>query len=51
MIAGVKIPGCKQMSIKEKVGVYNKMKYVYIPLISGNDTNITVAVKKRRLRI
>ena len=22
------------------------MKYVYIPLISGNDTNITVAVKK-----
>lgn len=46
MIAGIKINGHKQMSIKSKIGVYNKMKYVYIPLISGNDTNITVAVKK-----
>ncbi len=46
MIRGVKIPSRKTMSIKNKVGVYNKMKYVYIPLISGNDTNITVAVKK-----
>jgi len=46
MITGVKIPTHKTMSIKNKIGVYNKMKYVYIPLISGNDTNITVAVKK-----
>lgn len=46
MITGVKIPTCKKMSIKEKIGVYNKMKYVYIPLISGNDTNITISVKK-----
>lgn len=46
MITGVKIPEKKSMSIKSKIGVYNKMKYVYIPLISGNDTNITVAVKK-----
>lgn len=46
MISGVKIPGSKNMSIKDKIGVYNKMKYVYIPLISGNDTNVTVAVKK-----
>lgn len=46
MITGVKIPTYKAMSIKNKIGVYNKMKYVYIPLISGNDTNITVAVKK-----
>lgn len=46
MITGIKIPGHKAMSIKNKIGVYNKMKYVYIPLISGNDTNITVAVKK-----
>ena len=46
MISGVKIPNRKQMSIKNKIGIYNKMKYVYIPLISGNDTNITVAVKK-----
>lgn len=46
MITGLKIPSRKTMSIKNKIGVYNKMKYVYIPLISGNDTNITVAVKK-----
>ena len=46
MITGLKIPKRKSMSIKEKVGIYNKMKYVYIPLISGNDTNITVSVKK-----
>lgn len=46
MITGLKIPGNKHMSIKNKIGVYNKMKYVYIPLISGNDTNVTVAVKK-----
>ena len=46
MNRGVKISGHKQMSIKNKIGVYNKMKYVYIPLISGNDTNITVTVKK-----
>lgn len=46
MITGIKIPKRKKMSIKEKVGVYNKMKYVYIPLISGNDTNITISVKK-----
>ncbi len=46
MISGVKIPERKTMSIKNKIGIYNKMKYVYIPLISGNDTNITVTVKK-----
>lgn len=46
MITGLKIPNRKGMSIKNKIGIYNKMKYVYIPLISGGDTNITVAVKK-----
>ena len=46
MITGLRIPTRKSMSIKEKVGVYNKMKYVYIPLISGNDTNITKTEKK-----
>jgi electron transport complex protein RnfC len=46
MITGIKIPNRKGMSIKNKIGIYNKMKYVYIPLISGGDTNITVAVKK-----
>lgn len=46
MITGLKIPGFKEISIKNKIGIYNKMKYVYIPLISGGDTNITVTVKK-----
>ncbi len=46
MITGLKIPGRKGLSIKNKIGIYNKMKYVYIPLISGGDTDITVAVKK-----
>ena len=46
MITGLKIPGIKGMSIKNKIGIYNKMKFVYIPLISGGDTDITVAVKK-----
>lgn len=43
---GIKIPKRKSISIKEKIGIYNKMKYVYIPLISGLDKNITVIVKK-----
>lgn len=43
---GQKIPKFKDMSITDKIKVYNKPKYVYIPLICQNDTNITVAVKK-----
>lgn len=43
---GLKIPKHKEMSMKAKLNVYNKPKLVYIPLISGNDDNITVLVKK-----
>ena len=45
---------CDNMKVKidkhkltnDKLLVYNKPKKVYIPLISGNDTNITILVKK-----
>ena len=40
----VKIP--KNRLTNEHLIVYNKPKKVYIPLISGNDTNITILVKK-----
>lgn len=40
----VKIP--KNRLTEEKVTVYNKPKKVYIPLISGNDINITILVNK-----
>lgn len=40
----VKIPKHKLTS--EKLCVYNKPKKVYIPLISGNDENITILVNK-----
>lgn len=46
MLAGAKIPGYKNLSNEHKIGFYNKPKYVYIPLISQNDTNITIIVKK-----
>ena len=40
----VKIP--KHKLTNEKLCVYNKPKKVYIPLISGNDENITILVNK-----
>lgn len=46
MSKGVKIPGYKSITKNEKLGVCNKPKYVYIPLINQNDTDITVLVKK-----
>lgn len=46
MLSGVKIPGFKKMSSDKKMRFYDKPKYVYIPLISQNDTNITTIVKK-----
>lgn len=46
MITGYKIPSKKNMSLKQKLKEYNNPEYVYIPLISGNDTNISVFVKK-----
>ncbi len=36
----------KHKLTNNKLLVYNKPKKVYIPLISGNDTNITILVKK-----
>lgn len=36
----------KHKLTNDKLLVYNKPKKVYIPLISGNDTNITILVKK-----
>jgi electron transport complex protein RnfC len=46
MAIGIKIPKFKELSVKNKISIYNKPKYIYIPLISQNDTNITVMVKK-----
>jgi Na+-translocating ferredoxin:NAD+ oxidoreductase RnfC subunit len=46
MAIGLKIPKFKDLSITNKINIYNKPKYVYIPLVSQNDTNITVMVKK-----
>jgi len=45
-MSGLKIPKYKEMSIKNKLNVYNKPSKVYIPLISSNDEDITVLVKK-----
>ena len=46
MMLGTKIPGMKKLTNTKKIGIYHKPKYVYIPLISQNDTNITVIAKK-----
>ena len=46
MAIGLKIPKFKDLSNKNKINIYNKPKRVYIPLVSQNDTNITVLVKK-----
>ncbi len=42
---GIKISAHKELS-KDSFTIYNKPKYIYIPLIVGNDTDITVLVKK-----
>ncbi len=41
-----KIPGYKDLSKDQKLMIYDKPKYVYIPLINQNDTNITSVLKK-----
>ncbi len=46
MVTGFKISGKKNMSLKNKLTEYLNPEYVYIPLISGYDTNISVFVKK-----
>jgi len=43
---GYKIASYKKQSIKEKIEIFNKPKKVYIPLVNGEDTDITVLVKK-----
>ena len=43
---GIKLTGYKELTKDKKIGICNKPKYVYIPLISQSDTNITVLVKK-----
>lgn len=45
-MSGLKLLGNKEMSIKHKLNIYNKPKKIYIPLISGNDSDITILVKK-----
>lgn len=42
----IKLHNHKGMSKNKEIKIYNKPKYVYIPLINGNDTDITVLVKK-----
>ncbi len=46
MVTGLKLIGKKYMSLKNKVQEYLNPEYVYIPLVVGNDTNISVFVKK-----
>lgn len=43
---GYKLPNNKKMSIKSKIEIFNKPKKVYIPLINGNDRDVTVLCKK-----
>ena len=43
---GYKIPDNKKISIKNKIEIFNKPKKVYIPLINGNDRDVTVLCKK-----
>ncbi|MDD4808569.1 MAG: electron transport complex subunit RsxC [Bacilli bacterium] len=43
---GVRLPKRKKLSTNKNIYVYNKPKTVYIPLISSNDENITILVKK-----
>lgn len=42
----VKLKKHKNMSTKHQMIIYNKPTYVYIPLISGSDSNLTLLVKK-----
>ncbi len=46
MVTGFKISNKKSMSLKNKLNEYLNPEYVYIPLISGLDTNISIFVKK-----
>lgn len=46
MVTGFKISSKKSMSLKNKSDEYLNPEYVYIPLISGSDTNISIFVKQ-----
>lgn len=43
---GIKIYKGKELTKDKKLLFYRRPKFIYIPLISGNDKNITVLVKK-----
>lgn len=46
MVKSMRVMIPKHRLTDDKINVFNKPKYVYIPLISGGDTNITVLVNK-----
>lgn len=43
---GIKISKGKELTKDKKLLFYKRPKYIYIPLVSGNEKNITVLVKK-----
>ena len=46
MIVGKKLDFGKELSKYNKVNTFLKPKYIYIPLVSGSDKNITIVAKK-----
>lgn len=46
MIVGKKLDFGKELSKYNKVNAFLKPKYIYIPLVSGSDKNITIVAKK-----
>ena len=46
MRKGTKLLGHKNELKEKKLLVYNKPEFVYIPLVNGNDKDITILVKK-----
>lgn len=45
-MVGIRNLAGKGLTKNKKLSFFNKPKYVYIPMISGRDTNITILVKK-----
>jgi len=43
---GLKVSEFKDVSIRHRLNVYNKPNKVYIPLVTTNDENVTILVKK-----
>ena len=46
MIVGAKLDLGKELTKYNNIDTFNNPQYVYIPLVSGSDKNITVVVKK-----